>query len=113
MTTDSLISRIREGMDVRTADNIRLGKIVQVWIGADPANSTARCDEELCSRLQVRHRDQTRYIPYSAIGSVETKTVVLNVTAALADEHDWTRRPRWIPAAAELQTLGRTDPLRT
>jgi hypothetical protein len=113
MATGSLISRIREGMDVRTSDNIRLGKIVQVWIGSDPANNTARCDEELCSRLQVRHRDEMLYIPYSAIGNVDNKTVVLNVNAAVADEHDWTRRPLWIPASSEIQTLGRTNPLHT
>jgi hypothetical protein len=100
-------------MEVRTSDNVRLGKIAQVWIGSDPTDSTARCDEELCSRLQVRHRDEILYIPYSAIADVNNKTVHLNVDAAAANEHYWTRRPSWIPAGAVLEPLGRTDPLHT
>ena len=113
MASGSLVSRIREGMDVRTSDNVRLGKIAQVWIGADPASNTERCDEELCSRLEVHHRDERLYIPYSAISDVDNRTVHLNVNAAAADEHDWTRRPSWIASEPAMQPLGRTDPLHT
>ena len=113
MATGNLVARIREGMEVRTSDNVRLGKIAQVWIGSDPASSSERCDEEICSRLEVHHRGERFYIPYSAIADVDNKTVRLNVDAAAADEHYWTRRPSWIPAAAVLEPLGRTDPLHT
>ena len=113
MATGSVVSRIREGMEVRTSDNVGLGKISQVWIGSDPASSSERCDEELCSRLEVHHRGERFYIPYSAIADVNNRTVHLNVNEADADEHDWTRRPSWISAESAMGPLGRTGPLHT
>ena len=113
MASGSLIARIREGMEVRTSDGVRLGKINQVWVGSDPASSSERCDEDVCSRLEVRQRDQRLFIPYSAIADVSGRDVVLGVDAATVDEYSWHRPPLWITAENPLGPLGRTGPLHT
>ena len=97
------MARIRKGMEVRTSDGVGLGKVSEVYVGTDPTSSTARCDEEVCSRLEVRKggllgRGQPSYIPYSAIGSVEADAVVLSVDSGTAGAKGWGRKPSWIGA---------------
>src|SRR5687767_3572079 len=53
MAGDNILAQIHEGMRVQTADGQDVGKITQIWFGTDPSGSSALCDEELCSRLEV------------------------------------------------------------
>ncbi len=100
MASENVVARVRKGMEVHTADGQKLGKIAYVWVGSDPSSSTARCDEEVCSRIEV-HRGlfapRVLYLPYNVIGQVSGKHVMLNVDANTLNEKDWGRRPQWIP----------------
>jgi len=102
MASGNLMAQVRKGMEVKSADGRSLGRIAHVWFGVDPGSSTQRCDEEVCSRLEVHlaHRGGTRYIPYSAIAGVSGKTVNLNVTEATVNDKLWHQRPSWLPAEA-------------
>jgi hypothetical protein len=100
MTNENLITRIRPGMQVQGADGRPVGKVTEVWIGADPRHSSERCDEEECSRLQVHHGAATLYIPYNAIADVAGTTVRLTLEAATVNERGWYRKPLWIPEDA-------------
>ncbi len=113
MATTNPIAQIHEGMEVHTADDAKLGKIARVWIGTDPSGGSTRCDEDVCSRLEVHTREGTLFIPSNAIARVAGKWVTLTVDAAGIHEHDWFRRPDWIEADNDWSPLGRTDPLRT
>ena len=93
------ITQIRTGMEVQAADGVKLGKIAEVWVGTDPRDSTTRCDEDTCSRLEVRVRGGPMYIPYSALAGVSGKSVTLNVDAATAQAKPWQYRPPWIAAS--------------
>jgi hypothetical protein len=96
MVNSSILERVRPGMEVRSADGKMLGRISEVWLGSDPVSSTARCDEDVCSRLEVRREDAATYIPYNAIASVSGKIVTLAVDAATVSEKGWYRKPLWI-----------------
>ena len=93
------ITQIRTGMEVQAADGVTLGKIAEVWVGTDPKDSTTRCDEDTCSRLEVHVRGGRMYIPYSAIAGMSGKRVTLNVDAATAQAKPWKYRPPWIAAS--------------
>ncbi len=95
MSTESIITRIRPGMQVQAADGQPIGKVREVWIGSDPRHSSERCDEEECSRLEVQRGAARAYIPYNAIAEVTGK-VTLNVDAATVDERAWNAPPRWV-----------------
>ncbi len=95
------LGQVRKGTHVCTSDGVDLGKVKEVWLGTDPSSTHARCDEEICSRLEVHHRqglfkDVALYVPYSAIAEVSRDTVVLNVDEATANTKGWSARPRWI-----------------
>ncbi len=95
------LGQVRKGTHVRTSDGADLGKVKEVWLGTDPTSTHARCDEEICSRLEVHHReglfkDVAMYVPYSAIAEMSRDTVVLKVDEATARSKGWTTRPRWI-----------------
>ncbi len=99
MTVD--LGQVRKGTQVRTSDGASLGKVREVWLGSDPTSTHARCDEEICSRLEVHHReglfkDVAMYVPYSAIAEMSGDTVVLKVDEATARSKGWSARPRWI-----------------
>ncbi len=99
------IGRVRKGMHVRSSDNADLGKVAEVWLGTDPTSASARCDEEVCSRLEVRRglvRKQVLYIPYNAIATVGDAGVVLNVDESKAK--NWAGAPKWLPKAQELDS---------
>ena len=96
MSNDSIITRIRPGMPVQSADGQPIGKVREVWIGADPRHSSERCDEDECSRLEVHHGASTLYIPYNAIADVTGKAVRLHMDAAMVTEKGWHRKPLWI-----------------
>ncbi len=100
MSTESIMTRIRPGMQVQGADGRSVGKVREVWIGTDPRQSSERCDEEECSRLEVHHGAATLYVPYNAIAEVTGKAVQLQMDAALVNEKGWHRKPRWIPDEA-------------
>ncbi|MDQ3930137.1 MAG: PRC-barrel domain-containing protein [Chloroflexota bacterium] len=95
------LGQVREGMEVVTRDGQSLGKVKEVWLGTDPSSSTQRCDEEICSRLEVQHggilrRGERYYIPYSAIAVVAGGRVVLGVDEATLQTRGWARKPGWI-----------------
>ncbi len=93
-----LIERIRAGMEVRSSDGVRLGKILEVWCGQDPASGNSQWDEEVCSRLEVNRRGNTPiYVPYRAVAEVSGKRVTLGVDARTATSKGWNRKPKWIP----------------
>ncbi len=95
------IARIHKGMEVHASDGVCLGKVRELWLGTDPASTHARCDEEVCSRLEVHHRerlikDVVMYIPYSAIVDVSGNNVVLDVDSETANSKGWSYKPHWI-----------------
>ncbi len=96
MSMDSIMTRIRPGMQVQGADGQPVGKVREVWVGMDPRQSSERCDEEACSRLEVQHGATTLYVPYNAIAEVTGKTVRLSLDAAMVNEKGWHRKPLWI-----------------
>jgi len=99
MMSESDIARVSKGMEVQTMDGKELGKVTEVWLGMDPTASNPRCDEEVCSRVEVRRGFLGRgvlYVPYSAIAAVTGKHVTLNIDAATVNEHAWNQKPGWI-----------------
>ena len=99
MSHENMLTRIHPGMHVQSADGQLVGKIHEIWIGADPLHSSDRCDEEACSRLEVHHGAHAVYIPYNAIAEVAGKAVRLAVDAATVNEKGWYRKPLWIQDA--------------
>jgi len=98
----AIIGQVRKGMEVHTSDGHKLGKVAAVWYGTDPSASSSRCDEDICSRLEVHHGllgHEVLYVPYNAIKTVASDQVQLNVDATTANEHDWTKAPGWIAGA--------------
>ena len=94
------IGRVRKGMRVRSSDKADLGKVAEVWLGTDPTAANVRCDEELCSRIEVHHgllRKQVLYIPYNAIDTVGDGGVVLTVGEKKAK--GWLAAPKWLSQA--------------
>jgi hypothetical protein len=94
------IGKVTKGMSVLTADGVELGLVADVWIGTDPAVETGRCDEDVCSRLEVHRggfpRRTVLYIPMGAIEHVLVASVLLNVDEATATRMGWTHRPTWL-----------------
>ncbi len=95
------IGKVAKGMSVLTADGAQLGVVADVWIGTDPAE-TERCDEEVCSRLEVHRggfpRRTVLYIPSGVIDHVLVASVLLKVDEAAANTMGWTHRPTWLGA---------------
>ncbi len=110
MSNDSIITRIRSGMQVEAADGQVVGKVHEVWIGSDPRQSSERCDEDECSRLEVQRGASRVYIPYNAIAEVTGKAVRLTLDAAAVNEKGWHRKPLWI--ADEPPPAQFADPVR-
>ncbi len=100
MASETSITQVREGMTVHTADGTNLGKVTRIWYGTDPTANTTRCDEEICSRIEVHHRnllkDNVLYIPYHVVGEIDSNNVRLSIDAATVYDHDWRQRPRWL-----------------
>ena len=96
MDAHKLLTRIREGMTVRAADGQALGRIRHVWYGRDPDQHHPRCDEEVCSRLEIQYHGTTFFIPFNAIAQSQGNEVVLTVDAATVAEKGWYRKPLWI-----------------
>ena len=98
MVSENVLTRVRNGMGVLTADGQHLGKVTAVWLGTDPTATNPGCDEELCSRLEVHHGflgHSVLYVPYSAIAAVAADQVTLNVDAATVRARAWTQKPRF------------------
>ncbi len=76
MSTESIMTRIRPGMQVHTVDGHLLGNVTRVWFGRDPSANSPHCDDECCSRIEVQRRRmltrQVRYVPLNAIAAVTT-----------------------------------------
>ena len=104
MASENVIAQVRKGMEVHTADGQKLGKVAEVWLGTDPTATNPRCDEEICSRLEVHQgsffKRSVLYVPYSAIADVAAGRVTLSIDAATVNERDWIKQPGWIAAVA-------------
>ncbi len=102
MAIENMIARVRKGMEVHSADGQSLGKVADVWVGTDPTATNPRCDEDVCSRLEVQRgglfKRTTLYVPYSAIANVSADHVLLNLDAATVQERPWNQKPRWVEA---------------
>ncbi len=100
MASENVIAQVRAGMEVHTADGQKLGKVAEIWLGTDPTATNPRCDEEICSRLEVHaggfFKRSVLYVPYSAIANVSADHVTLTVDAATVNEHDWRKKPSWV-----------------
>ncbi len=100
MASENVIAQVRAGMEVHTADGQKLGKVTEVWLGTDPTATHPRCDEELCSRLEVHRgglfKRSVLYVPSSAIANVTASEVILSLDAATVNDRDWIQRPRWM-----------------
>jgi hypothetical protein len=109
MAGSSVMAQVHKGMAVTTADGKPLGKVMHVWYGDDPAGSGTRCDEEVCSRLEVHlpHRGGARYIPYNALGNVSGNTVTLSVDESTLNSKLWHQRPSWLPPDESLSDFDR------
>jgi hypothetical protein len=105
MVDSNAVTLIQKGMHVHASDGTDLGKVSQVWYGTDPSDSTARCDEDICSRVEVHHGwfgREVLYIPISAIADISGQVVALNVDAAEVREREgWHRKPSWLPVEQE------------
>src|SRR5438045_3237027 len=71
---------LHKHMRVYASDRNELGHIAEVYE-----------DSFLIQKGLIFHKD--RYIPYSAISSVENDGVYLQLTAAEANEMEWEKRP--------------------
>ena len=61
------MGQVCKGMEVRTADGHKLGRVADVWYRTDPTASNPRCDDDVGSRLEVHHGVLGRsvlYVPY-------------------------------------------------
>lgn len=107
MSSGNLMAQIHKGMEVETADGRPLGKIAHVWLGADPGDSNQRCDEEVCSRLEVHlsHRGGARFIPYNVIREISGKRVTLSIDEATVNDKLWHQRPQWLPSEESFEVF--------
>jgi hypothetical protein len=90
----NVVEQVREGMQVQTADGMRLGKVTEVWCGSEPVSSYTACDDESCLEVQGGRL----YIPCSVVADVSGKVVILGVDAATVQSKPWQWKPAWIPA---------------
>lgn len=95
------LGQVHKGLEVHSSDGVCLGKVRELWLGTDPTSKDARCDEEVCSRLEVHHRgrlvkDSVMYIPYGAIADVSSNHVLLNVDLEIVNSKEWSHKPHWI-----------------
>ena len=98
MAGRSIWMQIHHGMQVSTADGVRLAKVERIWYGSDPAEHAA-WDDEVCSRLEVRHGfwgHEAVYVPVRVIAAVADTGVTLVMDAATVNEQPWTAKPKWI-----------------
>jgi hypothetical protein len=96
------IGKIRKRMRVRTSNGEVLGRVAEVWLGTDPTSATARCDEAVCSRIEVHQglvRKRVLFVPYNAIRDVSAEGLTLGVDRATARAKNWASPPRWLPKA--------------
>ncbi len=102
MLSENIFAQVHAGMEVDTSDGHKLGKVAQVWYGTDPTATNPLCDDDICSRLEVRtggvFKRGVLYVPVSAVVEVTAGRVILNDDAATVNEHNWIRRPPWIVA---------------
>ncbi len=100
MASENMIAQVRKGMEVHTADGHKLGKVAEVWLGTDPTATNPRCDEEICSRLEVTSggvfKRSVLYVPANTIANVTANQVILSLDAAAVNDRDWVQRPRWM-----------------
>ena len=98
MEAENIVKRLHEGMEVHAADGTKLGKITQIFYGADTPGSSVASEEETC--LEVHHGLLGRerlYLPYRVVAGVTGNIVTLTVDGHTARETPtWHRKPAWV-----------------
>jgi len=94
---EDISKQFREGMEVYTADGIKLGKISEVWYGTS-VGGVASSEEE--THLEL-HRGllgrETLYLPAHICKEVVNQMVKLSVDEQTVKETpSWHRKPAWI-----------------
>lgn len=92
-----MVEQITEGMEVRTSDGAKLGKIAEVYIGSDPSASIVQSEDETCIEV---HRGflgrEAIYIPCRVVADVSGSSVSLSVDEKTVNSTpSWHRKPSW------------------
>ena len=102
MVTEQLLTQVRPGMAVHTADGYHLGTVAQVWARTDSTAQDPHADPDGDSRVEVYHGvvvHRVVYVPARAIAAVAAGHVTLTMDAATVDEQAWGTEPAWIATA--------------
>lgn len=93
-----MIEQITEGMEVRSSEGAKLGKVAQVYIGSDPTGSTVPSEDETC--IEVRRGLLGReaiYIPCRVVADVSGAGVTLNIDQDTVNSTpSWYHKPSWV-----------------
>ena len=92
MAGANMVEQVREGMQVRSSDGKRIGKVRQVH--ERDADVYIRVAPK-ASWVFWKAEPTFLYLPASAIAEVSSKQMTLNMDANAA--RNCTRRPLWIP----------------
>ena len=105
-----VVSQIREGMRVITAQNEDVGVVAELWIASDPAERQLTRDIQdrqvsYQEALQLQHGvflevrpgpgGDTMFIPWQAVADATGDTVMLLVNEQAAEASQWRVRPAW------------------
>lgn len=94
--TSDVAARIREGMDVYSSDDEKLGQVGEVNIGTTTEVSSQTTSEER-SFFQVKSGmfglGSDLWLPANLVGSVDDDRVLLAVTKDEAQQQGWGERP--------------------
>ena len=125
----STIAQVSSGMEVRSSDGVKLGRVAAIWYGVDPKDPTAQHDESVCSRVEVQRATSgtgnlvarairrlrslptqpSLYVPCTAIAAVSGRSIILTIPAEMVDTHEWDVKPRWIPATGRTLSWGQMN----
>lgn len=94
---EDVTRQLHEGMEVRTSDGAKLGKINHIWYGTSLGGPT-HSEEETCVEIHrgFLGRDHV-FLPCSAISTVSDNIVTLSADQQTVDATAaWHRKPNWI-----------------
>jgi hypothetical protein len=94
---EDITRQLHEGMEVRTIDGARLGKINHIWYGTSVGGPT-HSEEETCVEIHrgFLGRDHV-YLPAHVISDVSQNTVTVSADEQTVDTTAaWHQKPKWI-----------------
>ncbi|MDP9379429.1 MAG: PRC-barrel domain-containing protein [Chloroflexota bacterium] len=109
----SIVGQLQEGMDVLTSDGVNVGKVVQLWVGSEPAErllTSAIQERQMSYEAALANKigvflevhpgagGDPMYIPWQIVDNAEGGAVHLLVTENAAEASEWRRRPAWATA---------------